>query len=140
MVGSWDASLETGIEKIDRQHRQLFEIIKQLDELKDEPKSDVVMRRMLDKLMDFTIAHFSLEEDLMTEVNYPPDPTKAMVDEHHDFKTYLQLRSAELREAGTFEIGSFLRFLEKFLKTHEFGLDRQLADWILQQNKISRAA
>ena len=40
----------------------------------------------------------------------------------------------------TFDVSSFLSFLEKFLKTHEFGFDRQLVEWINQRNETSQAA
>ncbi len=112
----------------------------QLEELKDEPRPDDKVLRMLDKVMNFTLTHFLMEEELMTEANYPSDATKAMVDEHQEFKTYMRLRVLEFREAETFDVSSFLTFLEKFLKTHEFGFDRQLAEWTNQQNETSQAA
>ena len=38
------------------------------------------------------------------------------------------------------ELIHFQPFAENFLKDHEFGLDRQLADWAREQNETSRAA
>ncbi len=137
MVSSWDESLETGNSIVDSQHLHLINL---LDELKDELKSDSEVLRMLDEVMDFTIEHFLCEEELMTEVNYPPDATKTMVDQHKEFKAYVRLRVLEFRGAETFSVIPFQSFTVNFLKVHEFGLDRQLVDWINQQEETSRAA
>ncbi len=136
MASSWNESLETGNVFIDRQHYQLINL---LDELKgDLPLSSLL--RMLDNLMNFTIEHFLSEEELMAEVNYPPDATKTMVDQHKEFKTYMRLRVLEFRRAKTFNITPFQSFVTNHLIVHEFGLDRQLANWITRQDKTSRAA
>ena len=137
MVRGWDESLETGNAIIDSQHRQLISLI---DALTDEPKSANKILRLLNEVMDFTIIHFLSEEELMADVNYPPDATRTMVDQHKDFKAYARLRILEFRQDKSFNIIPFQSFVMNHLKVHEFGLDRQLADWIRQQNGASRAA
>ncbi len=63
----------------------------------------------------------------------PCETGNVMIDSQHR-----QLVSLidELKE----ELIPFKSFAENFLKVHEFGLDRQLADWVRQQNETSRAA
>ena len=137
MVRGWDESLETGNAIIDSQHRQLISLI---DALTDEPKSANKILRLLNEVMDFTIIHFLSEEELMTDVNYPRDATRTMADQHKDFKAYARLRILEFRQDKSFNIIPFQSFVMNRLKVHEFELDRQLADWIRQQNGTSRAA
>ena len=137
MVGSWDESLETGNAMIDSQHHHLIDL---LDELSDELKSESEILGMLDRVMDFTADHFLCEEELMTEVGYPPDATGTMVGQHKEFKAYVRLRVLEFREEETFDVVPFQTFVMNHLKTHEFGLDRELADWIRRRDETSRAA
>ena len=137
MVSSWDESLETGNATIDDQHHQLMDL---LDELKDEPKSNSEVLRMLDKVMDCIMTHFLCEEEIMAEANYPTDATKTMVDQHKEFKAYLRLRILEFRQTETFDVISFQTFVRNFIEVHEAQLDRQLADWIRQHDETSRVA
>jgi hemerythrin-like metal-binding protein len=136
-ISSWDDSLETGNELIDRQHHELVAF---LDELKEVgATSDAEVLRMLDKVMDFTLEHFHAEEDLMTQVNYPPLPTRQMVEEHQEFKSYARLRVIEFRRGELLNVLPLQSFIEESLKVHEFGIDRLLADWMREQKGTSAA-
>jgi hemerythrin len=135
MIKSWDKSLETGNEQIDNQHRELIKLI---DYLNEPQRNDDDVLKLLDKVFEFTVVHFLSEEELMRRVNYPPDEIKVMVEQHHEFKSYVRLRILEFRLGRKLDIKSFKLFVENFLKVHEFGLDRRLADWIrFQKEKTS---
>lgn len=127
-MDSWDASLETGNELIDRQHRELIGFVDELKSLAEESKSDILV--MLERLMDFAVTHFHAEESLMAQVDYPADATVEMTKQHNEFKSYARLRVLEYRRDGRLSILPLAEFVEEFLKGHEFGLDRLLADWI----------
>ena len=131
MVSTWNESLETGNELIDRQHRELIGLLDALTKTTDE--SEAGLLSLLDQLMAFTIFHFIAEEDLMDEVGYPSGPKKEMCDQHQEFKDYARLRVMEFRMGALASIESFGLFVEDFLKVHEFGLDLLLADWIRLQ-------
>lgn len=64
----------TGITLIDDEHRCLFEIIKETNDLIHEEflhdKYDEIVR-LITKLRDYTEFHFSDEEALMTRIQYP---------------------------------------------------------------------
>ncbi len=137
MESSWDESLETDNVIIDSQHRQLINL---LDEVADGFQSHSEVLRMFDKAMEFTITHFLCEEELMTEVDYPSDARKTMLEQHKEFKHYLQLRILEFRESEKLSVPPLQSFIVNFLKVHEFEVDRQLADWIRRQTKTRKAS
>ena len=64
---------KTGIELVDEEHKKLFEIIKRTDEaIRAEflhDKYDVIMN-ILGELKDYTIMHFSDEEEYMESIGY----------------------------------------------------------------------
>jgi len=129
-ISTWDKSLETGNKMIDDQHRQLIRLVDDLYQAKS--KSDKETLILLARMHDFTVEHFISEELLMKEVNYPPKPTQEMINQHKDFKSYVRLSILQYRHQKL-DLTPFQTFAGYFLKTHEFGTDRGLANWIKQQ-------
>lgn len=63
----------TGIERIDQEHKRLFEIAEELYELKNEefiPDKYDNIRHILEELRDYTLTHFEHEEEYMKEIGY----------------------------------------------------------------------
>jgi len=135
VAGTWDPSLETGNELIDRQHRELIGLVDQLAVADSESHEEVL--GVLNHVMEYTLFHFVAEEDLMVRVDYPPGPSKAMIDQHQEFKSYGRLRLLEFRDGALTSVLPLRDFLDQWLKVHEFGLDRQLAVWIRREDKTS---
>jgi hemerythrin len=134
---AWDESLETGNELIDGQHRDLNAFVHELREA--GIKSDADYLQVLDEVMDFALVHFDAEEALMTEVGYPPDLTRQMVEQHGEFKSYARQCVLDFRKGDMRSVRHLQVFVEQFLKAHEVGVDKQLADWIRDNNLESTA-
>lgn len=128
---TWDPSLETGNADIDRQHRELLQIVDELETVEAETHgSREAILVVLSRITDFAISHFVMEEGLMREVDYPPVPTIEMIEQHRDFTAYARLRVLEFRSGGLISVRPLRAFLSEWLTVHEFGLDRALADFI----------
>lgn len=69
----------TGIEIVDEEHQELFQIIKRANDLITEEllhdKYDEIMS-VLDELRNYTIKHFADEEEYMTSINYEGLPAQ----------------------------------------------------------------
>lgn len=134
---TWDESLLVGNELIDRQHREVVGLLDEL--LAVEIGTEAEVLGILGHLMEFTLTHFAAEEELMTEVAYPEALTEDMCQQHREFKDYARLRVLEFRTGEMLSVRPLHRFLDEWLKVHEFGLDRLLADWIRTRNGRSVA-
>lgn len=69
----WEKSIETGIEEIDTQHKQLFKIGRDMEQLLRMQCIGVTDKQLLDivcELRDFTGYHFYAEESMMNEMKY----------------------------------------------------------------------
>jgi len=132
---TWDESLETGNQLIDDQHRQVVHLLDELRFISEGPEAEVL--RVLASVMDFTLVHFSAEELLMSEVEYPAELRDQMIHQHREFTDYARLRIVEFRLGEMQCVGQLHAFLDEWLKVHEFGMDRLLADWI--KNRVSAA-
>lgn len=129
---SWDKSLELGHPLIDNQHKNLIYLIDEFKAAAGKPQKQQLA--LLDKVMEFTQTHFLAEEQLMREVNYPPELINEMIEQHREFKAYARLRVLEFRLANETEsVNSLHAFLIHWVILHEFGFDRTLVNWIKQQ-------
>ncbi len=66
----WSDDLNTGIDVIDGQHRQIVDYINQLHDANETGDRDQV-GEVIDALVDYTMSHFSFEEELMEQAGYP---------------------------------------------------------------------
>lgn len=80
----WSSALELGIAKIDEQHRWLVDRVNALhDELGKPAPSRQTLGDILESLVDYTMNHFIVEEDIFKRHGYPQ--TDAHLGEHNEF-------------------------------------------------------
>lgn len=67
----WTEDLDTGIEVIDKQHRRLVEYLNELNTaINAGDKAGV--NHVLEELIDYTLSHFSFEEELIERSGWIP--------------------------------------------------------------------
>lgn len=129
----WLDLYSIGIEKIDRQHENLTDLLNCLNESWRTRKGHDVLLFRLDQFLDAVGAHFRDEEHLMEEQQYPDfDLHKA----EHDFllEQVLQFRTrfAASEEALT---ESMLDFFRDWLRDHILISDRRLGRFVRGEAK-----
>ena len=66
---TWTSDLNTGIQVIDEQHKQLVAYINQLyDAKKTKERSQIA--HVIDGVVDYTMSHFAFEEAMLEDVGY----------------------------------------------------------------------
>jgi hemerythrin-like metal-binding protein len=131
MSANWDDSMETGDPHMDRQHREIIELVDRLDAIGVDDESWLRHAHdILDQVMDLTVTHFTTEELLMVRVGYPADAQRRMLEQHRDFKSYARIRVLEFRTGDRSGLALLPGFLRMWLVEHEFGLDRELVGWM----------
>jgi hemerythrin len=65
----WTKNLDTGIDVIDGQHKQIVDYINQLNNAK-LTQNRTVIGKVIDDMVDYTISHFGFEETLMEDAGY----------------------------------------------------------------------
>ena len=84
MAYQWDSTLETGYEKVDKQHKQLIIALNNLMEANTGGKGDVAVMETLDFLTGYAIKHFADEEQLQVDYQYPDYLNHKRI--HEEFK------------------------------------------------------
>lgn len=127
---SWDRSLETGDPEIDSQHRELFRRIDQLMIATQDRRARAEVGRLLTYLGDYVVSHFSAEERLMVEAEYPG--TLAHREEHQRFvEEYARMfQDYRANGAGPVFVIKFGNRVTAWLVEHICRTDRRLADYL----------
>lgn len=125
---------KTGIALVDKEHRRLFEIIRETNELIQNDllhdKYDEIMR-LLAELKDYTQFHFEDEEMLMEKMHYPG--LAAQKRAHTAFvERLVEIDLSELdamdnnQQAFLMEL---IQFLLGWLSNHILGMDKQIGSY-----------
>ena len=124
----WLDLYATGIEKLDRQHESLTDLLNALNESFRASKPREVLLFRLDQLIEATHAHFTDEEALMRERGYTD------VDLHKSEHDFLLSQVAHFREEFAAEKAelseSMMDYLRDWLRDHILISDRRMARFL----------
>lgn len=114
----WNQNLETGIKKIDDQHKELVNKITELLEMAKNPITNgVKVKQIISFLENYVKEHFSTEEALMKVKKYPEMVYHAR--EHQYFTSeFLKLKEKLNQDGITLEV--------------KLKLNSLLVDWLLK--------
>jgi len=118
----WTSDMSVGVERIDVQHQWLVNATNALhEEWQKAVSCRETVGRILDGLVDYTMKHFILEEELLLRFGYPE--TKAHKAEHDAFLVKaMQLLIAF--EDGANVDREVLDFLKRWLLHHILSVDK----------------
>ena len=134
----FDVGLLTGTREIDDQHRQIFRFAEVLLTSLRGSAEPAVVQAAIDRLLEYTDAHFSAEEEEMKRLSYPRRA------EHHDAHVLFRRELDILRKDFTASrnarsAGIRLEFLiVDWFAGHIHHLDRDLATFLQGQRAGSR--
>ena len=121
----WKKEFNTGIEKIDSQHKKLVHLINLLEAAKGKQNENEIVHDAFFELVEYTKVHFADEEKYMEEINYPK-----IVEHKAQHKVLVKqvIRILNLLKNGNINIGDKLililnNWLVKHILDHdlEFG-------------------
>lgn len=122
------ATMSTGVELVDQQHRQLIDMTNQLEEAARQGRAKHEVDRMLNFLGDYVQQHFSAEERVMAERHCPALEQNKKA--HAALlQTYVQWKKKYDAEGANLSLVMDLKnILSKWLVGHICGVDRCLND------------
>jgi hemerythrin len=90
--------LETGVNRIDSEHKQLFKAINDLLEACSKGQGRASLKDTIAFLENYTAEHFADEEKLQVASKYPDYPNHHNI--HEGFKRHMAEIGAELNKSG----------------------------------------
>jgi hemerythrin-like metal-binding protein len=128
----WNGSYDTGIARIDAEHRTLVGLLNGLYRAMRAGKTDEPLRELLDELVDYTRVHFANEESLMSRHGYPGYAAHRIEHERMAHKVQeLQEQLGKGRVSLTIEVFQFLR---NWLSTHILDIDQRYAPFLAKRD------
>jgi hemerythrin len=141
----WNSSKDLGHAVIDREHRELMELVNRLVEALFDPAAEDdetphVRKRQIadavDALGRATAAHFASEESIMLGLGYPAlaehrDQHASLIAQFDDF-------AAHFRSEAAGSVAMALRFLREWFEYHIEFYDAPLTRWISEQAETRR--
>lgn len=139
MRAEFDETLVTGNEMIDSQHKELIDKINKLLDSCELGNDKLAAVKTLDYLADYTDFHFTAEEKLQEEIEYPG------IEEHKKEHENLRKVVADLHEMLVEEEGPTAAFVEQvnrnvveWLYRHIKGFDRSVAEYKFMRENNGR--
>lgn len=130
----WSTRLETGVPKIDEQHRELVSMLSTLFDAMHTGAGSSVIDETLARLEDYAREHFALEEALMSEHNYPERDSHLTAHAIFQRKIDTLKEQSELSGQGALSVQVVL-FLRNWLTDHIANVDQALGQF-LQEEKV----
>jgi len=96
---AWSEEFELGCENIDSQHRKLFALVSNLVEACTDGYDTKILNDTLNFLVEYTVQHFTDEENFQMQYNYPDYARHKQL--HEDFKTAVGEHVREFHENGS---------------------------------------
>jgi hemerythrin-like metal-binding protein len=133
----WTDEYSLGVEKIDRQHRHLFEIINKLIERSAASSDSKLVTETLTEMLKYAKEHFTDEEELMQKHGYPE------IELHKKQHAYFIETTAELSinalNNQSMVAGEIAEFLMLWLTTHVLKSDMKYKE-LFRQKMPAKAA
>ncbi|WP_246346919.1 bacteriohemerythrin [Desulfurispira natronophila] len=123
----WNDGLTIGVKRFDDQHRKLVDIINRLADAAKKGEGKRVLGPIFDELLNYTVTHFSEEQEAMERHGYPEAREHRKI---HDNLVNQALNLKQKFEDGDLMVATeTLDFLKNWLFKHIRQEDQKYSDY-----------
>ena len=124
----WNDSYLVNIKTIDGQHKQLFDLLNQLHDAMMMGQGQDAMGKVLNSLVSYTGSHFSEEERLFKQYDYPE--TERHTKEHEEFVKQVLDFQKNFNSGNAPVTIKILSFLRDWIQNHINGNDKKYSGYL----------
>jgi hemerythrin len=124
---NWSSSYNTGIERIDFEHRIFLELVNSLKKALDHSYTTTQLHRILIEIEKYAEFHFISEENFMMRIEYPDFKKHQIL----HFELLEQFNLAKYDKLG-FE--NFYEFIKEWFINHTVAEDIKIRKFIVDEN------
>ena len=131
----WDEMYSVGVQELDDQHKKLFQLIGDIEEMSVKEDYRTAIFTALDELMEYVMIHFHTEEIYMKSAEYPE--FDAHYKKHQKISEDVNTRVNYLmnKELTALDLVMIHNFLVDWLKEHILGDDLNYKDYVKHLDK-----
>ncbi len=127
----WDDSLITGIDMIDAQHKILINKVNKLQSCIQNENSFNNLSILLDELLEYTIYHFEMEEELFSNSQYSEKDSH--LKEHAAFSNYIKGFLDVKNRDNILEAKNLLKYLNNWIVYHIKEVDMKYVPFLKEK-------
>lgn len=127
----WNDSLITGIDMIDAQHKILINKVNKLQSFIQNENSFDNLSILLDELLEYTIYHFEMEEELFSNSQYSEKDSH--LKEHAAFSNYIKGFLDVKNRDNILEAKNLLKYLNNWIIYHIKEVDMKYVPFVKEK-------
>jgi hemerythrin len=129
----WNEIYELGISEIDLQHKKLISISNELYDVatKDDVNLKLTMSKILKNLTDYTVYHFTSEEEFMKKYGYEGVPMHKIA--HDNFVAEVTQQIKKLDSSSKEAVLLFYDYIANWILTHIAKADKIWANFVKEK-------
>ncbi|HIJ79835.1 MAG: bacteriohemerythrin [Desulfobulbaceae bacterium] len=125
---NWHERYSVNIAEIDEQHKQLIKMINELHDAMMAKKGKDALLPILNQLASYCIKHFSIEEKMMQQHDYPDFADHQAKHQKMTAKVKALINDVQTGKSSvTIDV---MNFLKSWLDKHIMGTDQQYAPFL----------
>lgn len=125
---TWQDKYSVGIRQIDDQHKQLITMINELNDAMLAGKGKEVLMTVLNKLANYCVSHFAVEEKLFDTHAYPE--TADHKDKHRKMTDKVTALIGEVQSGKSTVSIEVMNFLKNWLDKHIMETDKKYGPYL----------
>lgn len=130
-VFTWDNKYSVSVSEMDNQHKKLIDIINNLYDAMQQGQTGTALSRIIGDLLSYTRQHFSAEERIMQQHDYPK--FAAQKKEHDFFIEKVKKYQDDLNSGKTSFSVDMSVFLKNWLVNHISVVDKEYGSFFNQK-------
>lgn len=127
----WDERYSVKIEQIDMQHRQLIQMINELDDAIAMRKTNQVLGKIIDTLIHYSVFHFKTEEQLFEQYAY--SDSTAHRNEHASFEVKVREFKKDFMAGKLMLCTELVAYLKEWLINHILDSDQKYGAFLREK-------
>ena len=124
----WSEKLSVGVKAVDDQHTVLFDTINELHAAMMKGQARTIVGELLCKLLLYTRNHFSDEEKMLEDANYPGLAVHQI--KHRALTKQVEEYIARFQKGDLTLSNELASFLSDWLKTHILSVDQSYGPYM----------
>lgn len=133
----WSSELSMGRKDVDDQHKELIKIANGLINAVSIGRGKRTIQNVVQKLREYTVFHFSNEEEMMEQMRFPERGKHAT--EHLRLKLSVKNYQRQLYKNENVNAEDVLDFMKDWLLGHILTFDRDFAMYIVARDEAEKA-
>ena len=130
---AWKPAYSVKIARMDEDHQKLFALMMEMYTALNKTRGNDEAKRVLGELKEYTLTHFSREEELMKKHNYPD--FESHLAQHEAIKKKINEFEGEFDSSSTEVSKDVLRYLQDWLVNHIQGTDKQYSEFLVSKGE-----